>query len=63
MQELLRKFVTDPETGDNRFITQSVFFNKNITCNIKGKKKVSESNYVRLAKKLSFISNYGLQTA
>ena len=39
MQELLREFVTDPETGDNRFITQSVFFNKNITCNIKGKKR------------------------
>ena len=39
MQELLREFVTDPETGDNRFITQSVFFNKNITCNLKGKRR------------------------
>ena len=28
MQELLREFVTDPETGDNRFITQSVFLIK-----------------------------------
>ena len=28
LQELLREFVTDPETGDNRFITQSVFLNK-----------------------------------
>ena len=45
MQELLREFVTDPETGDNRFITQSVFFNKNITCNIKGKK---ESFWIQL---------------
>ena len=38
MQELLREFVTDPETGDNRFITQPVFFNKNITCNFRGEK-------------------------
>ena len=39
LQELLREFVTDPETGDNRFITQSVFFNKNITCNYRGRKR------------------------
>ena len=39
MQKLLREFVTDPETGDNRFITQPVFFNRNITCNVKGKKR------------------------
>ena len=25
LQELLQEFVTDPETGDNRYITQSVF--------------------------------------
>ena len=39
LQELLREFVTDPETGDNRYITQSVFFNRNITCNVIGKKR------------------------
>ena len=39
MQELLREFVTDPETGDNRFITQPVFYNKNIVGTVKGKKK------------------------
>ncbi len=30
MQELTEKFVTPPETGDNRFIFQPVFHNKNL---------------------------------
>ena len=39
MHELLREFVTDPETDDNRFITQPVFFNKILPAIIEGKKE------------------------
>ena len=39
LQELLREFVTDPKTGDNRFITQPVFFKNNITGNVRGGKR------------------------
>ena len=39
LQEFLREFVTNPETGDNRFATQPVFYNKNIVGEGKGRKK------------------------
>ena len=39
LQEFLREFVTSPETGDNRFATQPVFYNKNIAGEGKGMKK------------------------
>ena len=39
LQEFLREFVTCPKTGDNRFATQPVFYNKNITGVGKGQKK------------------------
>ena len=30
LQSFLREFVTKPEAGDNRFITQPAFYNRNI---------------------------------
>ena len=39
MQELLREFVTDPETGDIRFITQPVFLIRILPAILRGKKE------------------------
>ena len=39
MKLLYSKFVTPPETVDNRFIFQPVFKNKNLTRIVKGKRK------------------------
>ena len=39
MKLLYTKFVTPPETGDNRFIFPPIFRNKNITRIVKGKKR------------------------
>ena len=39
MKLLYTKFVTPPEYGDNRFIFQPVFRNKNFTRIVKGKKR------------------------
>ena len=39
MKLLYTKFVTPPETGDNRFIFQPIFRNKNITRIVKGKRR------------------------
>ena len=39
MKLLYTKFITPPEYGDNRFIFQPVFRNKNFTRIVKGKKQ------------------------
>ena len=40
LQSFLREFVTKPEAGDNRFITQPAFYNKNIVEGGCGRKKI-----------------------